>query len=270
MMINSITGLIITYNEEENIARTLSALQWLNEIVIVDSGSNDMTLDIIRGFPNTRLVQRDFDSFANQCNYGLKNIESDWVLSLDADYVLGPEIVEEILSLFYHQAVGNLELASGYRISFRYCINGKPLRSGLLPPRVCLYKKAMAHYVNEGHGHRVSLVGDVRALTNKIFHDDRKGIDIWLDNQKKYQKIEASMLMRANSMKLPIQDKIRKHTFLAPFIAFFYCIFFRGGLLDGKEGIIYALQRVVAESLLFLNMHYLPSKKGSSNGQFLI
>ncbi|MFN9914209.1 MAG: hypothetical protein ACK53L_16590, partial [Pirellulaceae bacterium] len=73
--------------------------------------------------------------------------------------------------------------------------------------------------------------------------------------QKKYQSIEAKMLRQAVSSDLPIQDKIRKHTYLAPFIVFFMCVFIRGGIFDGKEGIIYAFQRLIAESLLYLELH---------------
>jgi hypothetical protein len=63
------------------------------------------------------------------------------------------------------------------------------------------------------------------------------------------------MLINTPTSRLPAQDKLRKHTCFAPFIVFIICMVFRGGVLDGKEGLIYAFQRLIAESLLFLELH---------------
>ncbi len=72
-MLDQVTGSVLTYNEALNIGRTLAALSWAKEIVIIDSGSTDGTLEIARGaHANVRIVTRAFDSFAAQCNFGLK------------------------------------------------------------------------------------------------------------------------------------------------------------------------------------------------------
>src|SRR5712692_6794301 len=100
-MIDNITPLVLTFNEAPNIARTLEQLRWARDIVVVDSFSDDDTLEMVSQFPQARVIQREFDSFAGQCNFGLREtrIESEWVLSLDADYVLTPEMIEELSSL---------------------------------------------------------------------------------------------------------------------------------------------------------------------------
>jgi glycosyltransferase involved in cell wall biosynthesis len=251
---NSLSALVITYNEEVNIERTLASIHWISEVLIIDSGSNDRTLNIIQHFPNTRVLYRKFDSFANQCNFGLEQLASNWVLSLDADYVLTSGLSKEIVDTLLGQK-NNGDLYSAYRIGFQYCINGKAIRSGLLPPRICLYERKCARYIDVGHGHRVIIQGNIGQLKQKIFHDDRKTFAKWLDNQQRYQKTEAQMLKSKKSSSLPIQDKIRKHTFFAPFLAFFMCLFLRRGLLDGKAGVIYAFHRLIAESLLYMYMH---------------
>src|SRR6476619_2943691 len=94
-MLTEITPLILTYNEAPNIGRTLEQLRWARDIVVVDSFSDDETLEIVSGFPQARVVQRKFDTFAAQCNFGLTEagIATEWVLSLDADYELTPELV---------------------------------------------------------------------------------------------------------------------------------------------------------------------------------
>src|SRR5438552_19168681 len=100
-MLDRITPLILTFNEVPNIARTLERLHWARDIVVIDSFSDDETLEIVSRYPQARVFQRKFDSFASQCNFGLSEtgIESEWVLSLDADYVLTQEFIEEVTAL---------------------------------------------------------------------------------------------------------------------------------------------------------------------------
>jgi glycosyltransferase involved in cell wall biosynthesis len=250
---NLISALIITYNEEANIARTLQALEWMPFILIVDSGSTDQTIKIANEFKNTKVIYREFDTFSKQCNFGLSILTSDWILSLDADYVLSGAVSDEIINVVLSQP--NDFPYRSFRIKFWYCINGKPIRSGILPPRTCLYQREGAEYIDIGHGHRVIIAGRVGDLKNRIFHDDRKPLKIWLESQQKYQLSEATMLKSSKSNQLPIQDLIRKHTFLAPFLAFIVCILFKKGFLDGKAGLLYAYQRLIAESILYNYLH---------------
>ena len=98
-MPDQITPLILTYNEAPNIERTLSRLKWAREIVVIDSFSTDETCDLARKLPQTRILQREFDSFAQQCNFGLQQIRTEWVLSLDADYLLSEGFVAEVKDL---------------------------------------------------------------------------------------------------------------------------------------------------------------------------
>src|SRR5258708_5437182 len=150
-MIEDITPLVITYNEGANIARTLDRLDWARRIVVVDSGSTDETLEIVRTYPRAQVIFRPFDNFANQCNFGIAQVDTNWVLSLDADYELSDDLVTELKSLRPNAAT------SGYRGRFIYRIYGKALRGSLYPPRAVLYRKDKAIYRNEGHGHKVTV-----------------------------------------------------------------------------------------------------------------
>src|SRR5262245_16448781 len=98
-MLDQITVLILTFNEAPNIRRTLEKLTWAKEILIVDSFSTDETLEIAKTFSQTRVVQRKFDTFAGQCNFGLGQVKTEWVLSLDADYVLSDDLNRELARL---------------------------------------------------------------------------------------------------------------------------------------------------------------------------
>src|SRR5689334_12248300 len=98
-MTAEITPLVITYNEAANVPRCLERLRWARRILVLDSGSTDETLALTRRFPNVDVIQRPFDTFAGQCNYGLSQIDTTWVLSLDCDYVLGEGFEHEAKAL---------------------------------------------------------------------------------------------------------------------------------------------------------------------------
>lgn len=243
-MLQEITLLILTYNEETNIARTLQQLTWAKTIVVIDSYSTDETLEILDSYSQVQIFQRKFDSFAAQCNYGLTKISSPWVLSIDADYVLTDELIHEI------QALSGDSGVDSYSIRFKYCVFGKPLRGTLLPPRKVLYKKEKAIYQDDGHAHRVCVEGTSAMLSAYIHHDDRKSLSRWLWAQDRYMVTEAEKLLATPIHELSWGDRIRKQKIFAPFIILFYCLILKGGVLDGWEGWYYAFQRVLAEMLL--------------------
>jgi len=247
-MLEKITPLILTYNEAPNIGRTLEKLRWAREIVVVDSFSDDATLEIVSTFPQARIVQRKFDNFAAQCNFGLTEtgIATDWVLSLDADYELTSEVIAEIDAL---QPASDV---AGLRASFVYCIFGRQLRSGVYPPVTVLFRKDKAVYREDGHAHRVSIDGRVENLRAPILHDDRKSLSRWLEAQSRYTQLEADKLLSADKGSLSWTDRVRRWRVVAPAAMLFYCLIIRGGVTDGWAGFYYAFQRALAELMLSL------------------
>src|SRR5450631_1585726 len=184
--------MILTFNEEANIGRTLAKLTWAKRILIVDSGSTDRTLEIVSQHAQAVVVQRNFDTAASQCNFGLAQIESEWVLSLDADYVLSDELIAEIAAL---RPKSNVR---GYWVRFVYQIFGHSLRASVYPRRGVLYRRSSATYVDEGHTQRVRIDGGLLTLTNPIYHDDRKPISRWFGSQARYVSLEASHLLSSD------------------------------------------------------------------------
>ena len=245
---DDLTGLILTFNEEANIGRTLDRLTWLKRIVVVDSFSTDSTLDILRRYPQVRVYQRAFDTFARQCNYGLSVITSAWVLSLDADYVLTQELAAEI------KATPPDGPFCGYFAKFEYCVAGKPLRGTIYPPRQVLYRRSKAIYHDDGHGHRVTVDGPSEWLLNTIWHDDRKPLSRWLMAQDRYSLAEIEKLTQTSSANLGFPDRVRRLKLIAPFAVLCYCLFIQRGLLDGWRGWYYALQRMLVELLLSIRL----------------
>ncbi len=244
----SITPLILTYNEEANIGRTLAALAWAQRIVVIDSGSSDRTLELLEAHPEVEVLHRPFDSFACQCNFGLQHIHTTWVLSLDADYQITQALCCEIETVL---SPPSPEVA-GYRIPFRYCVAGKPLRGTILPPRIALYRPAQGHYINDGHAHRLQLNGFCAELRQPILHDDRKPLDRWLASQQRYLQQECEKIRSTPRRELSRADRLRSGKLLAPFAVLVVCLVLKGGLLDGWRGWFYALQRTYVEVLLSL------------------
>lgn len=244
-----ITALLITYNERENIDRTVRAISFVEKLIIVDSFSTDDTIARALGIrPDATVLEREFDTFADQCNFGLTHVKTPWVLSLDADYVLTPELVEEIKALERDPVV------KAYRAGFRYCIFGHPLRSTIYPPRTLLYRHEAAHYRNEGHGHRVSVDGAVESLRGKIDHDDRKPLSRWIVSQDRYAIVEASHLLAAQPRELNAIDRLRRRVFFAPPAIVLYLLFGKGLIFDGWRGWYYVCQRAIAEMLLSIRL----------------
>jgi glycosyltransferase involved in cell wall biosynthesis len=247
-MLEDITPLILTYNEAPNIERALAKLDWARRIVVIDSFSSDGTLEILRGIPSVELYQREFDSFAAQCNFGLTHIRTEWALSLDADYVLTDELIEELRILQPQPSI------NAYQVRFKYCIFGKPLRGGLYPPRKVLYRRDNAIYEDDGHAHRVKVEGKTAWLSSYILHDDRKPLTRWLNSQDRYMVQEVEKLRETHGRSLGLADSIRRKKVLAPFILLFYCLVIQRGILDGWAGWYYALQRLLAETLLSIRL----------------
>ncbi|MBD2152291.1 glycosyltransferase family 2 protein [Pseudanabaena sp. FACHB-1277] len=243
-MLDQITPLILTYNEAANIGRTLQQLTWAKRIVVIDSFSDDETLEILSKCDRVQVLQRKFDTFASQCNFGLERITSEWVLSLDADYLVTDKLAEEILGLSFKPEV------NAYRARFKYCVFGKPLRGTLLPPRTVLYRRASATYQDDGHAHRVQIIGETETLNGYIYHDDRKTLSRWLKSQDRYMQIESKKILFTPYHELGLGDRIRKAKYIAPFIILIYCLILKGGILDGWRGWYYAFQRMLAEMLL--------------------
>lgn len=245
-MLNQITPLILTYNEAPNIERTLAQLRWARDIVVVDSFSTDETLDLIGRTPQARVFQRKFDCHENQWNFALTEtgITSEWVLALDADYVLSHELCEELKSL--NPAPQN----AGYTARFDYCLNGRRLRASAYPPTTVLYRRDRAHYKQDGHTQRVIVDGEIAQLQARILHDDRKSFDHWLAAQHRYAKLEAQKLNETDWSELAWPDRIRKLRLIAPVAMPLYCLFVKGNILDGRAGFAYAYQRMLAELML--------------------
>ena len=127
-----------------------------------------------------------------------------------------------------------------------------PLRGAAYPPVTVLFRRAGARYEQDGHTQRIRVEGRVSPLTATIAHDDRKPLAHWVAAQVRYMRLEAEKLDATPASALGILDRIRRLIVIAPPAMFVYCYLVRGGILDGRAGLHYALQRATAETILSL------------------
>ncbi|WP_400767626.1 glycosyltransferase family 2 protein [Methylosinus sporium] len=245
-LLDRITPVLLTYDEEPNIGRILSQLRWARSIIVVDSGSADRTLAILRADPRVRVFSRPFDNHASQWRFAMTQtgVATEWILRLDADYRLGDALIEELRALRPGPDV------AAYEIGFDYEIFGRPLSGSLYPPKAALLRRGRFSVYDRGHAEGWRVDGPVETLAGKITHDDRKSTARFVASQIRYMAREVERL-DADEPPALIR-RLRSVPPLAPIFVFLYAYFAKGLFLDGRAGLYYALQRLVAESILAL------------------
>ena len=247
-MLDRITPLILTRDEEANIGRTLAQLTWAHQVVVVDSLSTDGTVAMARQFANVRVVPRAFDSHAEQWAFGIEQVATPWVLTLDADYFVPEAFVRELATLEPPPDV------AGYETAFLYAVGGKPLRSALYPPRAVLLRRGAFEVWQDGHTQRVRVLGRIERLRTSLIHDDRKDLHRFIDRQRKYMRQEAAKLRATPWAALPTFGRIRKLRVVAPLATLVYTLFAKRTILDGRAGLRYAMERFLAEAILSVEL----------------
>jgi len=243
-MLDRITPVLLTYNESENISRTMSHLAWANDVVVVDSGSTDDTLVVLAEFPKVRVFKRQFDTHANQWRYAVENtrIATDWILRLDADYQLPDSLIDEIANIVPDPSI------NAYRIGFAYAVFSRQLRASLYPSNTILLRRGKFSIVDRGHTEAWEVNGGISALRERVIHDDWKPTPRWLQGQARYMQLETESI----AQKTGLVRWLRLRPPLMPIAIFLYCLFGKGLIFNGRAGIFYALQRMVAEATLSL------------------
>jgi glycosyltransferase involved in cell wall biosynthesis len=248
---SDVTPVILTFNEAPNIGAALQRLGWAKRVVVLDSFSNDKTAEIAKSFANVDFHVRSFESHSAQWNHAVSLSGTEWILSLDADYLIPDEFANELMFLESREI-------SAYFAAFEYRIFGHRLRSTLYPARAVLFRRSRCNYEQDGHTQMLRIQGKTAFLKSIIGHDDRKSLGRWLQSQDRYAALEANKLTSAQRETLRMQDRLRLWVLPAPFVVLFYTLLWKRLILDGWPGWFYTFQRVTAE--VILSMHLLQSK----------
>jgi glycosyltransferase involved in cell wall biosynthesis len=242
-MLDTITPVLLTFNEAPNIARTLSRLDWAKDIVVVDGGSTDATLHILQSHPRVRVYHHAFESHPAQWRYAMQEtgIRTSWVLRLDADYQLTDELVNELASLRPDPSI------AAYQVKFDYAIFSRKILSSVYPPKPVLLRQGRYSISDLGHTEGWTVHGPLARLKCRVVHDDWKAMQDWAIAQIRYMRREE---LKLRTRRTGLRDWLRIHPPLMPVAVFFYCLLVKGLLFSGRAGIMYTLQRVTAETVL--------------------
>ncbi|MDN3507879.1 MAG: glycosyltransferase family 2 protein [Simkaniaceae bacterium] len=221
---------MLTKNSEKTIHQALRSVESLAEVILIDTGSSDRTLEMAKEFDNVKIYSHAFTGFGDLKNLAMTYASNDWILSLDSDEVLTPEALKEICET-------NLDSSTVYSFPFHNYYNGKWIKGcGWYPDRhIRLYNKKVtsfsASFVHEGI--EVDHVGVVK-FKNAIDHFSYLNIDDFL------RKMESYSTLFAEQNQFKKESSILK-AFLHGFFAFFKSYFIKRGFFDGREGFIISM-----------------------------
>jgi glycosyltransferase involved in cell wall biosynthesis len=226
-----ITATVLTKNSAATLLATLESLRRFPEVLILDTGSTDKTLEIGRSFPNVRIVEREFQGFGKTHNVASELAAHDWILSIDSDEILSPELGSEILLL-------ELDSQCVYSIDRHNYFEGKHIQccAGWYPDRIIrLYNRKSTQF-SEDRVHEKIISDGFRIvpLSHALIHTPYQTIEQFLHKMQVYSTLFAD------------QNAGVKHSSLGKAIrhglaAFLKSYFLKRGFLGGREGFIISL-----------------------------
>jgi glycosyltransferase involved in cell wall biosynthesis len=227
----SLSVVIITKNEEAGIRHCLESVKWVDEIVVLDSGSTDATVRICREYTQ-HVHETDWPGFGPQKNRALTLATGDWVLSLDADEWVTPDLREEVLNV-----ISRPEGVVAFRIPRLSSFCGRFMRhSGWWPDYVTrLFRRGAARFSDDVVHERVIAEGKTGTLRQPIMHETFVDLDELLQKMNNYSSL-AARGMRDGGRKAGLAGAVLRGLW-----AFIRTYFLRGGFLDGREGFMLAV-----------------------------
>jgi glycosyltransferase involved in cell wall biosynthesis len=236
---------MIAMNEELNLPRTLDSVRWADEIVIVDSGSTDRTLEIAHSF-GAKTTYHAIAGHGEQKNIALDLCTSDWILLLDADEVLTPELQREIRQLLACEH-GTAPGYDAYWIPRLNLVFGRWVRHGGFYPdrKLRLFRRGAAR-LNVAHGPHSTpdFKGPKGKLKHDLLHYAYPSFNQYLEHMNRYSSEIAKLLYKkgrvSNSLPVLLWNAVAN-----PAATFIYNYFFRLGFLDGREGLLLHLNHSV-------------------------
>jgi glycosyltransferase involved in cell wall biosynthesis len=282
-----VSVLVPARNEAENLRRCLPALAWADEVIVVDSQSTDETLEVAARHGAT-VVQFHFNgTYPKKKNWALENLpfRNEWVLIVDADEVVLPELAAEIARRI------EADEADGYYLNSRYYFLGRRIRHCGYSEcwNLRLFKHRLGRYErmpdatggrsgdNEAHEH-VELNGRVLRLAHELEHHAYPTIATWVEKHNRYAIWEAAQYERFRDEPIPRTigrgkrfkrhlKKIALRLPMRPAIRFVYAYFLRLGFLDGRPGLIFCGLLAFYDFLASANRYEQELRRSSDDGE---
>jgi glycosyltransferase involved in cell wall biosynthesis len=242
---------IITRNEAQAIGDCLESVRWADEIVVLDSGSSDATVSLCRGFGAKVVESGDWPGFGPQKNRAIGHAGGEWVLSLDADERVTPELREEI-----RRAIASAD-ADAYRMPrlSRY-LTRYMRHSGWHPDHVVrLFRRGRARFSDDLVHERLIVEGTVGTLEHPLVHEAFTGLEEVLDKVNRYSTLGAEMALREGKTGTLLGAVGRgAWTFLRTYLL-------KAGFLDGREGFMLAVSNAEGTYYRYLKLMLLAERR---------
>lgn len=237
--------IIITKNEEENIRECLESVKWANEIIILDSGSTDDTVKIAKEY--TQHVHcTDWPGYGPQKQRALELATQEWVLTIDADERVSPELQKKIPLLI------NDEHFDGYKVKRPLIFCGKLIRhANGTNYQLCLFKRKLAHFTPEIVHETIIVDGNISTVEEPLYHHSFEYVGDLLEKINLYSSLNAEKRFKQGK-KSSLFKAITHGLWM-----FIRVYFLKRGFLDGKEGFILAVSFAEGSYYRYLKLMYL-------------
>ncbi len=244
-----ISATVITYNEAERLDRCLQSLSFCDEIVVVDSGSDDGTPDIARKYTD-RVEYREWTGFRDQRAYAISAAKGPWILWVDADEVVSDELAASI------KALPDEPEEDGFLIRRDLYFMGRFLRHGGAFPdwNLRLFRKDKAVVGGTPTHDEVKAPGKVGKLEGRLEHYSYRDLEDYFARFNRYTSLAAQERYKKGK-------KFRFHQNFRPFYEFIVRYFVRGGFLDGYPGFVYAMNSSLYAWTKYTKLRELEEKK---------
>lgn len=255
---------IITFNEERNIGRTLQSVQPLvadgkGEIIVVDSGSTDRTVEIAKSF-GAKVFVEAWKGFAAQKNSAIDEARGEWILSLDADEELDPQLISELTGkdeghsasdapyewcLTMGRGTNQSSKAStaGFTVRRKNLFLGRWIKhGGFWPdPKLRLFRRDSGRFEARVVHEDVQVNGEIQhILSGALIHHSYPTLSDYIEHMNRYSSLGSEMVVARGKVRLSFVNIV-----LRPLFTFIYNYFFRLGFLDGREGLLLHLYHAV-------------------------
>ncbi len=219
---------IISYNEQANIGRTLETVQWADEIIVLDSGSSDSTVDIASSL-GAKVYTEKWKGYAAQKNSAIEKASGDWILSLDADESVEPPLAAEIKAV-----VASPGAANGYWIARKNYFLGRWMRHGGFWPdrKLRLFRRGMGRFEERLVHETAKVSGPSATMKHALVHHAYPTLHGYIETQNRYSTLAAQMAVQRGYRGFSVMNIV-----VRPLATFFYNYFLRLGFLDGAEGL---------------------------------
>lgn len=255
----SLSVCIVTLNEEANIRRTLESVKGLaDEVIVVDSGSTDTTMVIAKAY-GAKVFVEPWKGFARQKNSALEKATCDWILSLDADEEVSPQLAESIRQAL--RPVASSAAVDAYTMNRRNIYLGRWIRrSGFYPdPKMRLVRRNLAEFELRAVHEDMKRLPRTGHLEGDLIHHAYPTLESFIEHANRYSSLGAEMVSEKKRQRFSLFNIV-----VRPFVRFIYMYFFRLGFLDGREGLLVLMTHASYVSWKYAKAWEITRKAGTS------